>query len=957
MATILANGKSYAADERASSGAPDNGVYLNVLREAEKTRGLNKLILRNGADHAALLQIVDERGDELHVLNVCTLLHRLARCLSRHPASLSQRAQAVQQSASWRKLTELLRKHADVCNNMELTNCLWAIATLEMRDEEETVVPLLEQAIVHLDSFDSRNLSLTAWALSKMGCTDRQYAWCRYFAEATLRRLHEFETRDMTMMVWAFATVHWKDEEFLERFCNEIPKRIESYGTQDLGNTLWALATLSYRHEGALAALCQQCFPQAEFFDQQALSISMWSLATLGYKNMNLMHHLTQHATERISTFRSQGMSNITWACAKFQFQQKCLLMTIAEEAIPRVDEFDPQHLAITAWAYATLEFPNRPLLTALCQAATRSMHNFSAQHIANLTWAMATLAHKDEAYLRAMADHAVGLAADFNPQECSNLAWALALLTFRDDRLLAVLSRRSQEIVAEFIPQNLGNSAWAYNRMGYRDEDLMRSLTQQAALMLHECQGQEILDLIEAISTGGYEDIVDPDAWRRVTNWIEMRAGGAEDFVGSSAGMALEWPRLSDFDRALAVQDYQDHLASFNVIGLGYNYTWRVLQKLGVILPSGPELEAWKADATAAAASARNQSDESKNIEAQEGLKACRTVCVHRFSLKREATEETVVCGPVGVASGQPVEAWELGLVAATLKHNRGGDGEFQALQACARACYDSLHLDPLRGEGSQAHGELWLHVTEVPCLSCVGAMAQFRALFPNVALHVSFTLGRRPVSSNSCSNDSCKLTVVEGESTSRPKPSATTSNSRAPLPSPAKPTRSSPAAPRLTPNALYNNNSHTTVVQSHRRQDAAHDRSSSMSNGYHAYSNGSDGPSARFESTSGSRDASASLEKPSVGRPRVEQFGTEQISNGHRHEPSARETYVAGSGRSDDRREQGWQHSSEVTGLAEKSQAEPPGAWAAGSAAAAAPTAAMSGGSAAAPARQSFY
>ena len=29
---------------------------------------------------------------------------------------------------------------------------------------------------------------------------------------------------------------------------------------------------------------------------------------------------------------------------------------------------------------------------------------------------------------------------------------------------------------------------------------------------------------------------------------------------------------------------------------------------------------------------------------------------------------------------------------------------------------------------DGSAVEGELWLHVSEVPCLSCVGAMAQFR-------------------------------------------------------------------------------------------------------------------------------------------------------------------------------------------------------------------------------------
>lgn len=369
------------------------------------------------------------------------------------------------------------------------------------------------------------------------------------------------------------------------------------------------------------------------------------------------------------------------------------------------------------------------------------------------MTWAMATLAHKDEDYLRAMVARALEQVTEFNPQECSNLAWALALLTFRDDTLLRALSIRSQEIVAEFIPQNLGNSAWAYNRLGYRDEGLMATLTAQAARVLHECQGQEILDLIEAVGTGNYESIVDPGAWAAVQGWITQRSTGAEDFITRSASMSLEWPRLSEFDRALTVQDYCDHLASFSVIGLGYNITAAILGRLGVDLIQGDERDAWTAEANAAAAGARNESDADKNAEAQEGLKACRTVCVYRFALwpSRDMRDSGVpavaVQPPAGVKSRQAVEGWELGLVAATLKHHRGGDGEFQALQACARACLEELGLDPLVGEGARAVGELWLHVSEVPCLSCVGAMAQFRQLFPNVTLRASFTLGRQAV------------------------------------------------------------------------------------------------------------------------------------------------------------------------------------------------------------------
>eukprot|EP00405_Crypthecodinium_cohnii_P058902 CAMPEP_0206617772 /NCGR_PEP_ID=MMETSP0325_2-20121206/59828_1 /ASSEMBLY_ACC=CAM_ASM_000347 /TAXON_ID=2866 /ORGANISM="Crypthecodinium cohnii, Strain Seligo" /LENGTH=722 /DNA_ID=CAMNT_0054139807 /DNA_START=147 /DNA_END=2312 /DNA_ORIENTATION=+ len=717
-------------------GNPD--FLLEVWTEAESTKHLNKAILRESSDVKRLLALAVEHQDVLQPLNVATLIHRLAKRLAREGPRFADRTREVQQSAQWRTLLGLVYTHAPNCNNMELTNCLWALATMEAkgRAEEEVAQRLMELSTKYLDTFEPRNLALSAWALAKLG--NRSTEWCRLWSAATLRRLADFDTRDLTMVVWAFATLQYRDEGFLRPFCQEVERKIPQGGPQDLGNTLWALAALQFRHDAALAAICKECFEKAAIFDHQNLSISMWSFAILGYKNMNLFHHMTQIITERVQEFPSQGIANTVWSLAKFHFQQKCLLMTVAEDIMPRLDTFQPQHLSIIAWAYATLEFPNRPLLTALCQAATKKMDIFSAQHMANMTWAMATLAHKDEEYLRRLAVQALSQVQNFNPQECSNLAWAFALLAYRDDELLGSLSKRSQEIMMEFIPQNLGNTAWAYNRLGYRDEGLMRRIVQEASMRLSDCQGQETLDIIEAIATGNYIEAVDQACWARLMAWTGQKFELARNFLEKSSELPLTLPGLASFDRALAVQDYRDHLASLEVIGLGYTWTSRLLEHFGVNLPEGRELEAWREAAQQVAGDARHEGDQLKNHEAKEGLRACRTVCVYCCSLQRAATTTpekpaTLVIPPTPLMSGPPTDAYELGLFAATLKHHRGGDGEFQALQACARACAE-LGCHPLLSEDPayQAFGEVWLHVTEVPCLSCVGAMAQFRRLFP---------------------------------------------------------------------------------------------------------------------------------------------------------------------------------------------------------------------------------
>ena len=95
-----------------------------------------------------------------------------------------------------------------------------------------------------------------------------------------------------------------------------------------------------------------------------------------------------------------------------------------------------------------------------------------------------------------------------------------------------------------------------------------------EAAGRLQECAGQEVLDLVESIVTGGYETAVQGAEWEHLMRWSSLKFQAVRDCVLGSSEMPLSLRKLSDFDRALAVQDYQEHLASFSLVGLGFSYT-----------------------------------------------------------------------------------------------------------------------------------------------------------------------------------------------------------------------------------------------------------------------------------------------------------------------------------------------------------------------------------------------
>merc|ERR1712242_421205 len=77
-------------------------------------------------------------------------------------------------------------------------------------------------------------------------------------------------------------------------------------------------------------------------------------------------------------------------------------------------------------------------------------------------------------------------------------------------------------------------------------------------------------------------------------------------------------------------------------------------------------------------------------------------------------------------------------------LNHRRR-DAEFRALAHAAgvlRALFpdaDDLMVQRIWW-GKRVQGWVQIHVTEVPCLSCLGAMVQFSKRFPHVDLRVSY-------------------------------------------------------------------------------------------------------------------------------------------------------------------------------------------------------------------------
>jgi len=685
-------------------------------RDDRTVKEQNRRIIDSCDDPEKILQIAKDIP-ELHLLNCCTAIHRLGR----HPSH------RFANDTRFHRIEAALETQIQDCNNMELTNTIWSYATRAIRGRS-LVHKCVEVACERIHTFKPRDLAVSAWALAKLEFD--KILWMPLW-EAGAGDMKQYNTRDLSNLLWAFGTMnHTPSDAFFATFVECGLDRADEMTPQDLGNSLWALAILKLRNDNLLTRWCNVVLIKLAHFDQQNTSITCWSLATLEYQNAGFMHAITRYATDKVLDFVPQGLANIVWALAKWGFAQKQLLMTIAHETIRRrCKDFIPQHLSMMGWAYATLEFPNRPLLTELCEAATRAMHDFSAQHMANLTWGMATLAHKDETFLEALCRQVLRMVWQFNPQEVANLVWSFALLTWKDEVVLHAMSVRAQEIIQEFIPQNLGNTAWSFCRLQVRDDNLIRCIAKEAARTIEEFQGQDVVDLTEAFFVApGAMEALDPADWEIIDACARKKYESLRNFFDSRPFSNVE--------------KYRMDLKELAVMGLGYKYTTILLNGYGFLEMDSQGMqvldEAWVEEARGLFSSATNASDASKNNHAQAGLQICRTACVFRYSVRGPNGSE-LITEPRVVASGPPLEETN-GFCAGILRHNRAGDGEFQALTAAAKACRSLDQSIP-----SKCTGDLWFHVSEVCCLSCCAAMVQFSDYYPGVRLHVSYDLGRQ--------------------------------------------------------------------------------------------------------------------------------------------------------------------------------------------------------------------
>lgn len=664
-----------------------------------------------------VLEHAVRRGEQMDEVNTVTSLHRAAK-LHREEDAGQTPVEVVRRTEGFQCLIELVWHFAVRCRPQQLANSVWACAVLLYQDAD-LLERLCGYAVQRLSGYTPQNVANTIWALATLGFQHEELLnLVLTYVEAMVR---EFSPQDLANIVWAYAKLGRACDRLFQLILAESLVRLDSFQAQNMSNLVWACATIMYNDEAAMQSIARFAAGRVEDFSTQELSNFTWGMATLNLSSDIWLENSGAEMARRSRECCPQDLSNTIWAYGTLVHKRNDHLRAINWEVMRQIDLFSPQGLSNVTWGLSAIEYRDIKALTCISEEVIRRpLEQMTPPDISTLIYSFAVIAWAHEGALaklrRAIRYHL----PTFATRDVANVSWALVTLSHRDDNIFRRLHARAEDLMPDFSVQGLCNIAWAFVRFGLPvPVATARGIAEETVKRRDELTvepGDAVL-LSDAVCSEWFEHV--PKAI-----FEECDAIGREQYekvFGFLSDMS-NIPSLGG--NPLDVERYQNCITGFGIIQLGRRLTVEFLRRLDMLGGSEeaiaalrPKREAWLIE-------------ELTKVDPTDASLQHKTTCTWALVLNDEshlASDAQVV------ASGTPMEA-EMRFVSCVVEHPRASDAEFQVVNKAAELL--------LRDASKARHTVLHIDVSEIPCLSCLGALRQFQKAFPQVKIRLSFSI-----------------------------------------------------------------------------------------------------------------------------------------------------------------------------------------------------------------------
>lgn len=658
-------------------------------------------------DHAVL------RSEVMDEVNAVTALHRAAKLYREEESSTP--VEVVQASDGLHRLLELVWHLSRRCKPQQLSNAVWSCAVLLWQDAP-ILTRLADLAVERLGGFTTQNVANTIWAHAVLGMRHEHFlSLVLVYVRANVK---DFTPQDLANTCWAHAKLQRHSDELFQHIVTESLVRLDTFQAQNMSNLVWACATVLFKDASSMDYLARHASGRVEEFLPQELSNLTWGMATLNLFCEPWLEASGLEMAKRTEECCPQDLSNTLWAYGTLIFKRKEILRALNKEVIRQIDQFSPQGLGNTAWGLSAVDYRDQMALTCICEEVMRRpLDQMTPPDISTLFYSFAVLSWVHEGAFEKLRRAVRYVLPVMESRDVANVSWAMVTLSHRDDGLFKLLIDKAAEVMSDFTITGLCNVAWAFVRMGLE-------VPATTALTL----ASETLSRREDLLEGEPGDcILLSDAV--CSEWADSVPRSVFDDCDALGRVVYDrvFVFLADLNNVPSlgagpgeVEQYQRSIIGFRTVQLGSRLSEEFLRRL--------HLHEECSGSRAALRAAREEwlLEALERVEPHDGTWHHKTTCA--WSL------DTVV-GSGGVrvlASGTPMNE-PIRFVSCCVEHSRSNDAEFQVLNKAA---------EELLSVPQPPTGLLRIDVSEIPCMSCLGALRQFQKAFPAVQIRLSFSI-----------------------------------------------------------------------------------------------------------------------------------------------------------------------------------------------------------------------
>jgi len=292
----------------------------------------------------------------------------------------------------------------------ELSNTLWALATLGWHRDDSTLTKLVTAMVQRISTATPQALSNTLWALSTLGW-HRDDSTLTKLVTAMVQRISTATPQALSNTLWALATLGWhRDDSTLTKLVTAMEQRISTATPQALSNTLWALATLGWhRDDSTLTKLVTAMEQRVSTATPQALANTLWALGQFDWYNAGAVEALAAAIAQSSSSAKSQNMSNALQALGSLRWYDAAVYSLLVSRLHLMIssDNQPGQHFSNAMFSCALSGHFNSSVDALAAWGSQQDLQQWTEQEISNtlFAWAMLTATGRNTASMRSLAE------------------------------------------------------------------------------------------------------------------------------------------------------------------------------------------------------------------------------------------------------------------------------------------------------------------------------------------------------------------------------------------------------------------------------------------------------------------------------------------------------------------------------------------------------------------------